>query len=111
MKIKVSKAEAIELLKQEAVEKFTTVMQHGTMKVEFYRPEKVDLQQPHAQDELYIIASGSGTFIRKNERVECSQNDVLFVPAGIEHRFENFTNDFGTWVIFYGEESGEASTH
>jgi len=31
----------------------------------------------------------------------------LFVPAGIEHRFENFTSDFATWVIFYGKEGGE----
>ena len=35
------------------------------------------------------------------------ENDVLFVPAGIEHRFENFTDDFATWVIFYGEKGGE----
>lgn len=110
MKIKVSLEEAAEQLSQEALQKFTTVMQHGTMKVEFYKPEKVDLQKPHLQDELYIIASGSGTFIRNNERVSCQANDVLFVPAGIEHRFENFTIDFSTWVIFYGAEGGERST-
>jgi hypothetical protein len=25
----------------------------------------------------------------------------------VPHRFENFTDDFGTWVIFYGPEGGE----
>ncbi len=39
------------------------------MKVEYYKPEKIDLQKPHAQDELYIVASGSGTFIRSDEKV------------------------------------------
>jgi hypothetical protein len=29
------------------------------------------------------------------------------VPAGVEHRFEEFSGDFGTWVIFYGPEGGE----
>jgi hypothetical protein len=29
---------------------------------------------------------------------------VLFVPAGMIHHFEKFSDDFATWVIFYGEE-------
>ncbi|MFT5765663.1 MAG: mannose-6-phosphate isomerase-like protein (cupin superfamily), partial [Saprospiraceae bacterium] len=33
--------------------------------------------------------------------------DVLFVPAGVAHRFEKFTEDFATWVIFYGPKGGE----
>jgi mannose-6-phosphate isomerase-like protein (cupin superfamily) len=35
--------------------------------------------------------------------------DVLFVPAGVEHHFENFTDDLATWVIFYGPEGGETA--
>jgi mannose-6-phosphate isomerase-like protein (cupin superfamily) len=34
--------------------------------------------------------------------------EVLFVPAGIEHRFEDFSDDFATWVFFYGPEGGES---
>jgi hypothetical protein len=30
-----------------------------------------------------------------------------FSPAGVPHLFEDFTDDFGTWVIFYGPEGGE----
>ncbi|MDQ3378133.1 MAG: cupin domain-containing protein, partial [Actinomycetota bacterium] len=33
--------------------------------------------------------------------------DALFVPAGVEHRFENFTDDLVAWVVFYGPEGGE----
>ncbi len=110
MEYKVSLEEAIRQLDKETQQRFTTVMKSGTMSVEYYKPDKVDLQTPHKQDELYIVISGSGTFFRNGERVSCKSNDVLFVPAGMEHRFENFTDDFATWVIFYGPQNGEAST-
>jgi hypothetical protein len=29
------------------------------------------------------------------------------VPAEVERRFENFTEDFAVWVFFYGSEGGE----
>ncbi len=42
---------------------FAEVFKHGTLAVEFYKPEIVDNQKPHDRDECYIVASGSGTFI------------------------------------------------
>lgn len=33
--------------------------------------------------------------------------DFLFVPAGVEHRFEEFTDDLAVWVVFYGPDGGE----
>ena len=86
---------------------FVTGMQHGTMSVELYRPDRIDLQTPHRQDELYVVVSGSGTFFVAGERMTFQTGDLLFVPAGAEHRFEDFTEDFATWVIFYGPEGGE----
>jgi mannose-6-phosphate isomerase-like protein (cupin superfamily) len=86
---------------------FAKIFEHGSMVVEFYKPINVDLQQPHTRDELYIVASGSGYFINGNSKEEFEKGEVLFVPAGIKHRFENFTDDFSTWVIFYGPEGGE----
>ena len=99
--------EAMAALQKETDKKFTVLMQHGTMSVEYFSPDKVDNQQPHKQDELYVIDSGSGIFFRNGERIQFNKSDVLFVPAGMEHRFENFTEDFATWVIFYGKEGGE----
>lgn len=86
---------------------FTVLMRHGTMQVEYFAPRGVDRQTPHKQDELYIIVSGESRFYRDGAYVQCRKNDVLFVPAGMEHRFEDFTDDFATWVIFYGREGGE----
>jgi mannose-6-phosphate isomerase-like protein (cupin superfamily) len=104
---KVTPEEGINRLKETAGITFTTLMQHGTMSVEYYKPDKIDLQQPHKQDEIYVIASGSGFFFRNGDTVTCKTGDVLFVPAGMEHRFNDFTEDFATWVIFYGKEGGE----
>lgn len=39
----------------------------------------------------------------------CGPHDVRFVPAGVVHRFEEFTDDFAVWVVFYGPEGGEAA--
>jgi hypothetical protein len=33
--------------------------------------------------------------------------DLLFVAAGIDHWFEDFSDDLAVWVIFYGAEAGE----
>lgn len=86
---------------------FSKIMEHGTMSVEIYRPAYADHQTPHLQDELYVVISGNGCFVNNGERAAFQQGDVLFVPAGTDHRFENFTDDFLTWVIFYGPQNGE----
>lgn len=108
MNFHVSIQEAIQQLAEEKDERFTVVMQHGTMRIEYYMPKEVDPQMPHMQDEIYVIASGHAKFFRDGERVQCKPGDVLFVPAKMVHRFENFSEDFATWVIFYGAEGGEA---
>ena len=88
---------------------FANIMGHGSMSVEIYKPRQTDRQTPHLQDELYVIISGSGMFLNNGERAPFSPGDMLFVQAGVEHRFENFTDDFATWVIFYGPGGGESA--
>jgi mannose-6-phosphate isomerase-like protein (cupin superfamily) len=98
-------------------------MQHGSMELRWYAPQGNDPQLPHDRDELYIIVSGHGLFMRAEEavpfgedramilggaqRVAVRPGDVLFVPAGTEHRFESISADFGAWMVFYGPEGGE----
>jgi mannose-6-phosphate isomerase-like protein (cupin superfamily) len=83
------------------------VFEHGTLQVKMYRPAKHDMQKPHTRDEIYVIARGSGWFINGGNRHPFQAGDMLFVPAGVEHRFDAFTEDFCTWVMFYGPEGGE----
>jgi mannose-6-phosphate isomerase-like protein (cupin superfamily) len=85
------------------------VFEHGTLQVKMYKPDQADRQTPHTRDELYVIASGSGWFVNGKDRHPFQTGDVLFVPAGVAHRFEEFTDDFCTWVMFYGPEGGEHS--
>lgn len=92
---------------QKSGSEFIELFKHGSLLVEIYKPAKVDNQTPHSRDEIYVIASGSGEFVLEEERTTFSPGDVLFAPAGAEHRFENFTDNFVTWVFFYGPEGGE----
>ncbi len=104
---KLSPATSQEALAQTGGE-FTTLFRHGTLEIGIYRPVGVDRQEPHTRDELYVIISGHGGFVHGAERTAFSPGDVLFVPAGMEHRFVDFSPDFSTWVFFYGPEGGEA---
>jgi hypothetical protein len=83
------------------------LLSHGTLELRYYAPRGADNQTPHTQDEIYIVASGRGSFVRAGERVSFQPGDALFVAAGAEHRFEDFSDDFATWVIFYGPQGGE----
>jgi mannose-6-phosphate isomerase-like protein (cupin superfamily) len=87
--------------------RWAPLFQHGTLEVEIYAPRGSDPQQPHKKDEVYVVAQGSGEFVRGNERMKFVAGDLLFVAAGEIHRFENFSDDFVCWVIFYGPEGGE----
>ena len=87
--------------------RFSYALRHGTMKIGLYAPCGTDDQGPHKQDELYLIASGSGHFRKNAERRSFGPQDVIFVEAGAEHRFESFTEDFRAWVIFWGPDGGE----
>ena len=87
---------------------FKELFTHGSLSAEIYRPNKVDKQQPHERDEIYVVAAGSGTFYLNGERKPFTTGDFIFVPAHAEHRFEDFTEDFSTWVFFYGPQGGES---
>jgi mannose-6-phosphate isomerase-like protein (cupin superfamily) len=86
---------------------FVTMMAGGTMSVEVFAPKGEDLQQPHAQDELYFIQCGKGELVLNGQRFEAAAGDAFYVAAGAQHRFENFSHDFVTWVVFYGPQVGE----
>ena len=109
-KCKVTIEEALARLPGTQGERFVQVLEHGSLVVEIYAPRGRDPQNPHTRDEVYIVIEGSGTFLNGESRQQFGQGDLLFVPAGREHRFENFTEDLVVWVIFYGPEGGEAAS-
>lgn len=88
---------------------FAELFQHGSLSVEFFAPRGRDTQPPHTRDEVYVVARGSGVFMNGDSRTSFQPGDFLFAAAGEVHRFEDFSDDFCTWVFFYGPEGGEAA--
>ena len=74
------------------------------LEVEYYAPPPPDTQQPHDRDELYFVERGSGWFVMGDQRVRFAPGDLLFVPAGMAHRFEDYA-ELGVWVVFYGRRA------
>lgn len=83
------------------------VLSHGSLLVKVYAPRGNDPQTPHTRDEIYVVARGRGEFVCGDSRKTFAATDLLFVLAGVTHRFENFSDDLTVWVIFYGPEGGE----
>src|SRR5213594_974605 len=100
-------AEALNRLPGPQGERSVALFEHGSLVVKLYAPRGSDPQTPHSRDEVYGVAQGSGEFVCGGARQNFAPTDVLFVAAGVEHRFENFTDDFAVWVFFYGPEGGE----
>jgi mannose-6-phosphate isomerase-like protein (cupin superfamily) len=49
-----------------------------------------DRQQPHADDEVYVVLEGRGQLAIEGDTVEVSEGKAAFVPAGAEHRFTGY---------------------
>lgn len=97
--MQISTKQALEQLSA-SKELFLEVFKHGTLSVEIYKPIKKDNQQTHTRDEVYVVVAGSGNFYCGGQTTTFAPGDFLFVRAGVEHRFEDFTDDFSTWAIF-----------
>jgi len=104
---RVSVPEALARLPGPENKRFATLFEHGSLTVEIYAPQGSDPQTPHTRDEIYVVVQGSGEFINGGTREHFGPGDVLFVPAGVDHRFVNFSDGLVVWVMFYGPEGGE----
>jgi mannose-6-phosphate isomerase-like protein (cupin superfamily) len=58
-----------------------------------------DRQQPHEDDEVYVVLEGYGTLEVEDERVDVSEGQAVYVPAGAEHRFVGY-EQLAVLVIF-----------
>jgi mannose-6-phosphate isomerase-like protein (cupin superfamily) len=87
--------------------RFVELARHGTLCIELYAPRALDPQQPHVRDEVYVVVAGTGQFVCGDALTPFRPGDLLFVAAGVAHRFERFSDDFAAWVLFYGPDGGE----
>jgi mannose-6-phosphate isomerase-like protein (cupin superfamily) len=60
----------------------------------------VDDQTPHTEDEIYVVTAGRARLVTGAGSADVRSGDVLFVPAGEEHRFVDITEDLALLVVF-----------
>lgn len=80
---------------------FTNVFSKKSFELEYFAPRGKDYQTAHEKDEFYIIVSGAAELVKNDETIYCKTGDAVFVAAGEDHHFENISDDFATWVIFF----------
>ena len=91
-----------------AGEHSVSVLQRGSLNLKLSLPVAPNQQSPHEQDEIYVIMAGKGVLFHDGKREAFEPGDVMFVAAGTEHHFEDFSEDLAVWVVFYGPTGGEA---
>jgi mannose-6-phosphate isomerase-like protein (cupin superfamily) len=80
------------------------VFTDGDLEVRFAARPTNGPQVPHHRDELYFVASGTGRYRVEEEATTVGPGDVLFCAAHVAHGFEDISEDFSVWVIFYGRQ-------
>jgi quercetin dioxygenase-like cupin family protein len=60
----------------------------------------VDPQQPHTEDEIYVVLAGRSSFTAGQETRAVERGDVIFVGAGVPHRFHDITEELRVVVVF-----------
>jgi mannose-6-phosphate isomerase-like protein (cupin superfamily) len=58
-----------------------------------------DRQQPHEDDEVYVVLEGTGTLEVEGERVDLREGQAVFVPAGADHGFVGYEH-LAVLVVF-----------
>ncbi|MEK7787903.1 MAG: cupin domain-containing protein [Chloroflexota bacterium] len=79
----------------------------GTMSVGVYTlaAGATDPQLPHAEDEVYYVASGRGQIQVAGEDRPVQAGSIIFVKAGEDHRFHSIAEDL-TLLVFFAPAEG-----
>src|ERR1051326_7089756 len=76
----------------------------GDLEVRFSARPTNGPQVPHLKDEIYFVAAGTAHYRGEDKVTEVGPGYVLFCAAHVPHGFENNSDDFSVWVLFYGPE-------
>lgn len=71
-------------------------------------PGEPDRQQPHSEDEVYYVAAGRARVTVGDEVREVREGSIVFVPAGVPHRFHDITAELRLLVVFGPAEYSRA---
>ncbi|HKV87720.1 MAG TPA: cupin domain-containing protein [Candidatus Dormibacteraeota bacterium] len=59
-----------------------------------------DRQKPHREDEVYYVISGRGSISVAGESRPVQPGSLVFVAAGVEHRFQDIEEDLRVLVFW-----------
>jgi mannose-6-phosphate isomerase-like protein (cupin superfamily) len=79
---------------------FRAPSQTLSMTIAFWPAGEEDPQEPHAEDEVYYVASGRGRIRVAAEDSDVRAGSVVYVAAGVEHRFHSIEEDLAV-VVFW----------
>jgi len=65
-------------------------------------PGENDTQEPHSSDELYYVIEGSGYMELGKTRRSVKKGSIIFVPAGMRHKFYGNKEDLVILYMFAG---------
>jgi quercetin dioxygenase-like cupin family protein len=66
---------------------------------------QADEQQPHTEDEVYLVVSGKASFRAGGQEQAVAPGSVIFVERAAEHRFVDVTEDL-TALVFFAPPEG-----
>jgi mannose-6-phosphate isomerase-like protein (cupin superfamily) len=64
------------------------------------RPGEEDTQEPHSADELYYVIEGAGFIELGKDKRPVKKGSIIFVPAGLRHRFYRNREDLIVLYMF-----------
>ena len=64
-----------------------------------------DPQEPHTEDEGYVVTAGRAKFTSSGEAIDVAAGSVFFVEAHEVHRFHDITDDLSV-LVFFGPAEG-----
>jgi mannose-6-phosphate isomerase-like protein (cupin superfamily) len=84
-------------------------IRRDTMSVGLYVLEAgaIDGQSPHGEDEAYVVLAGRSRFTAGDESRDVVRGDVIYVPAGVPHKFHDIAEQLQVIVIFAPPETAK----
>lgn len=68
-----------------------------------------DPQEPHTEDEVYYVTAGRATLLVGSEDIPVAAGSVIYVPAGVVHRFHSVEEALSVLVVFAPAEYSQRS--
>ena len=104
----VSLAEALALPRTPG--RSTEILIDGEMEIRFAAKPTNGPQTPHLRDEFYVVARGHGRYRCEDRVSDVGPGDLCFAAAHAPHGFEDISEDFCVWVMFYGAVKSSPSS-